>query len=349
MVVYGLMNDAYTLRLAAIERVLSEALPPEFSPSLADEVFGSLPDAPPRGGTAALLAPARELLSRGGKRWRPLLMLLSAGLWDAEAAALPLVSLVEFPHTGSLILDDIEDGSITRRGGPAVHRIYGEDAAINTGCFLYFLPLSRLGKSGLNADTRLALFGLYAEHLSRLHLGQALDIDWHRNDTAVPTEEEYLLMCRCKTGVLAGFAARAGAVIGRASEQEAALLGEAFEETGVAFQILDDVKNLKGGIAGKDRGDDIVEGKKSLPVILMLQENPDLAGRLREGFASARREGIGSPSVAETADLIIGSGAVDKAEKRARNLIENAKGRLESGFPSSAELDRLLGLIDFIG
>jgi octaprenyl-diphosphate synthase len=343
------MIDAYTLRLSAIEKVLAESLPSEFSPSLALEAFGFLPQAIPTGGTGALSAPARELLARGGKRWRPLLMVLAAGIWDAEEAALPLVPLVEFAHTGSLILDDIEDASITRRGGPAVHRIYGEDAAINSGCFLYFLTLTRIAKSGLGAETQLSLFRLYAEHLSRLHLGQALDIDWHRNDDALPSEENYLLMCRCKTGVLSGFAARAGAVIGGATTAETDLLGESFEETGIAFQILDDVKNLKGSIAGKDRGDDIVEGKKSLPVILMLRKRPDLAERLRTGFVRARKEGIGSPAVAETADLIIESGAVAEAEKRAKTLLADAGSRLSCGLPPSPALERLVGLIDFIG
>jgi len=198
-------------------------------------------------------------------------------------AALPLVPLVEFSHNATLIHDDIEDNSEERRGKPAVHVIHGVDAAINTGSFLYFLALACIdswaagleSKEGLSeTDAELAkakVYGLWAGFMRKLHLGQATDIHWHRNVDLVPPVKDYYRMCGLKTGCLARFAAELGVLTtdiaakatGNTSLLLAGMMGGAAEKLGVGFQILDDVKNVSGdGIAGKNRGDDIVEGKK---------------------------------------------------------------------------------------
>ncbi len=167
----------------------------------------------------ALIAPAYDLVRRGGKRWRPLLMTLVCGAAGGnEADCLPLTPLVELPHNASLIHDDIEDHSDTRRGEPSVHIKYGEDIGINSGSFLYFLPtvcIDQWNAGGANsgADTavaRNAVWRLWAFHLRRLHLGQALDIQWHRSFDIIPTVDEYLAMCALKTGALARLAVTLG-------------------------------------------------------------------------------------------------------------------------------------------
>jgi geranylgeranyl pyrophosphate synthase len=229
-----------------------------------------------------LLEPGRDLLGRGGKRWRPLLSLVVCRALGGGGAVLPLLPLVEFSHTASLIHDDLEDNSEERRGRPAVHRLYGEDTAVNSGSFLYFLPLAVMETWDARAEVRDRIWTCWARHMRRLHLGQSMDITWHRDPALIPSIADYMLMCSLKTGCLARFAALLGAETAWAARRAPAdpellaRLGEGAEKLGVGFQILDDVKNLGPGVPGKQRGDDVVEGKKSLPVLLFLQGNrPD--------------------------------------------------------------------------
>ena len=106
-------------------------------------------------------------------------MVLCCELAGGEAEeALPLAPVVEFPHNGSLIVDDIEDSSDLRRGEPAVHKIYGEDMSINTGNLLYFLPTFLIDESDFSDELKLRLYRYYTVNLRRLHFGQGLDIQW---------------------------------------------------------------------------------------------------------------------------------------------------------------------------
>ena len=247
-------------------------------------------------------------------------------------AALPLVPLVELPHNASLIHDDIEDNSDERRGRPAAHLIYGIDTAINGGCFLYFLPLACMDEWKVPAELKERVYSAWGEHMRRLHLGQAMDIAWHRDFASRPSPEEYILMCRLKTGALARLAAVLGVYAGlpgSAVRQDqatglSAVLGDAAEKLGVGFQILDDVKNLTCGIPGKKRGDDIVEGKKSLPVLLYLNRSPEAGTLAARCFTAARAGGTGVSEVEEFIEALNAAGALEEAEKQGRALIAEA-------------------------
>jgi octaprenyl-diphosphate synthase len=137
-------------------------------------VFPGVPISPEQ--VRDIAAPGQDLLDRGGKRWRPLLALLVCEAAGGGDAALPLMPLVEFPHNASLIHDDLKDKSVLRRGKSAVHLIYGNDAAINSGSFLYFLPLAALETWNAPPASKNRVFSLWAAHMRRLHLGQSMDI-----------------------------------------------------------------------------------------------------------------------------------------------------------------------------
>jgi octaprenyl-diphosphate synthase len=290
-------------------------------------------------------------------------------------AALPLAPLVEFCHNASLIHDDIEDNSDERRGKPAIHLVHGTDAAINGGAFLYFLALPCIeawaSRLPANRDPcRARAYALWGEYMRRLHLGQAMDIRWHRDFLSLPKIDEYLAMCGLKTGCLARFAAALGVFAAEAApvtpppaqdppanrrffSHAAEALGEAAENLGIGFQILDDVKNLRGGIAGKKRGDDVVEGKKSLPVLLFLHrytQHREMAARC---FAAAREKGTAAPEVEELIQALENAGALDEAQERGAALIAKAGKTLAgTGFaagesPSAQEARALLA--DFAG
>jgi len=371
------MDRQYTLRLENIEAAIDRWLPgkPETA-SKSDafwqkEVFPGLAhiDATT---LRVLTAPGRDLLSRGGKRWRPLLMVLVCEALGGGDAALSLAPLVELSHNATLIHDDIEDNSDERRGKPAAHILYGVDVAINSGSFLFFLSLACIdswaagleSKEGLSEkDVELAkakVYGLWAGFMRKVHLGQAMDIHWHRNVDIVPSLDDYHRMCNLKTGCLARFAAELGVmtadIAAKASGNTGLLLAEwlgtAAEKLGVGFQILDDVKNVSTGIPGKKRGDDIVEGKKSLPILLFLHRWPEKKEMVFRCFKEARSAGIGAPEVEELLHVLASSGVLAEAETQANALIAEAREVFAFSKPSlpwAAESRKLLaGLIDLI-
>ncbi|GMO39224.1 MAG: polyprenyl synthetase family protein [Termitinemataceae bacterium] len=310
--------NTYKIILERIEAVLFDAFPKDSN-------------------SKTLVEPCYELVSRGGKRWRPLLMSLVCAALGGGDAAIHLSPLVEFCHNASLIHDDIEDNSGMRRGKPCIHKLYGIDTAINSGCFLYFLPLICIDKWNAGTDFKLRLYTLWAENIRNLHIGQSLDISWHKNIDFIPSVEQYFSMCALKTGVLAKFAAITGSAAAESTVKEPVLakkiaengkiFAKAAENLGVAFQILDDVKNLTAQIAGKEKGDDIVEGKKSLPVLYFLQGAQDQE-RLQLVQRCWKAASIGGTSCAEVTELIAAletSGALDKAQKKGHQLLDESK------------------------
>jgi octaprenyl-diphosphate synthase len=261
-------------------------------------------------------------------------------------AALPLVPLVEFCHNASLIHDDIEDGSGERRGRPAVHLVYGLDTALNGGCFLYFLAPECIDSWTAPEELKNRAWSLWAAQMRRLHLGQAMDIRWHRDPLSLPGVDEYLAMTALKTGALARLAASLGVIAavpalstaftspdtGSAEkepyhfaemvEEFLSQFGGAAEKLGVGFQILDDVKNLDAGNPGKRRGDDVAEGKKSLPVLLYLHRKPERRDFVLRCFNAARTGGAGVPEVEELAGTLKAEGVLEEAASRGHELIK---------------------------
>jgi len=388
------MDTQYTRRFQKIEAVLDAWLPKTPDSPWIEKTFNSQEAAFAIGGfispelVLSLTRPARDLLDRGGKRWRPLLMLLIAESLAGEGGAhvaLPLTPLVEFPHNASLIHDDIEDNSDERRGKPALHILYGTDTAINGGAFMYFLPLACLSswardkKSG-SISERLVnrIWSVWASHMRALHMGQAMDIAWHRDFDSLPGLDEYDLMCRLKTGSLARMAAILGVFCSGTSlsfsneylpaefgprkpgpeidalHNLADIFGAAAEKLGVGFQILDDVKNLDTGVPGKKRGDDIVEGKKSLPVLLYLHRYPDKRMFVTRCFTAAKVSGISAPEVEEFIGVLERAGVLEEAREKAMDYIRECRKVFSAtevhGFklrPEGREL--LTGLIDMLG
>ncbi|MDR0412022.1 MAG: polyprenyl synthetase family protein [Treponema sp.] len=346
------MDKNESIQVEKIESALDAILPPKLDIEWVNRVFPGVGVSPEL--CATLTAPGQDLLARRGKRWRPLLMMLVCKALGGDDKTLPLVPLVEISHNASLIHDDIEDNSMERRGQPSIHVRYGVDTAINSGSFLYFLPLVCINDLEMSFQNK--VFRLWAEHLRRLHLGQALDIAWHRDETVMPSFEEYILMCGLKTGSLSRLAAMFGVFAAEppASREIAEILGSVSEKLGVGFQILDDVKNLMGDIAGKQYGDDIVEGKKSLPVLLYTQQYDGDITTVNRCFSAARKNGAGTPEVVELIERMQQSGAIIHAQTLGQRLIHEARAVFAAEticdyrlIPQEREL--LLNLIDMIG
>ena len=358
------MNKKYIAEIEKIEAVLKESLPAIPSTAWYNQIFPNLDIKPLL--AEPLLIPVRDLFKRGGKRWRPLLSHLVCRVLGGGDAVLPLLPLIEFTHNASLIHDDLEDNSDQRRGQPAIHLIYGSDTAINSGSFLYFLSLMALENWKGEAEDKNRLWMLWAKYLRFLHLGQSIDIAWHRDPSFVPSMDDYLVMCSLKTGCLSRFAAILGAEaayialkntsvdLKTVENQEfSVFLGDAAQKLGVAFQILDDVKNLSTGVKGKKRGDDVVEGKKSLPVLLFLHSDEEnkakRANFVRRCFTAAREGGTDVPEVEEFIAALTESGALREAEKQGKALMNEACTAFSALKAVDSEAGSLLsGLSEFL-
>ena len=321
------MNDEFKQRLEKIERALHIAFLPD-APESATE----------QNPLALLSAPCASLVSGGGKRWRPLLAVLAYQLAGGNSEDIyTLTPLIEGIHTASLIHDDIEDNSELRRGQPAAHVAYGLDSALNSGSWLYFRALQSLEDYQAPASIKLDLYATALTQIRALHEGQALDIHWHRTVGFFPSQEDYERMIRLKTGALAALAAYTGMRAAGKKHEESKVFAALFAGAGVGFQILDDVKNISTGNAGKKRGDDIVEGKKSLPVILHIEKHPEDAAALTAYFEQAQREGIDSPAVEKAIALLSSSGSIADAEMQGKKKIDSVLEQLETQYGSTVK------------
>lgn len=343
------MSEHYNRILNQVEERLDAVVPRKPLPDWIARYAGEPTESITAEFTRKIIEPARCLLDRGGKRWRPVLMVfccLACG--GTEKEVLDLTPLVELAHNGSLIVDDIEDRSPTRRGGPAIHCLYGEDVAINTGSLLYFLPLRILSELSAEGLDKLLLHQLYCESLRRLHFGQGLDIQWHREIDFIPDRNAYMRMCRYKTGSLARFAGQAGALAAGAPKK-AAVLGAIMEDMGLAFQIIDDITNLRVGNPGKTRGDDIIEGKKSLPIVLFGEESsPENRHRLFECLKAASRQGttMAESAIKEAIGILENSGAIQKAENLGFKISQNCLQTLQGNLPDSPARSEIRAIIE---
>lgn len=343
------MNIEFADRLEKIEKALKEALPSPSTQEWRDLSFGRIDPCINDSHISVLEEPCAHLISLGGKRWRPLLLVLCAEMAkeckgdNADISkAYSLTPLVEFAHTASLIHDDIEDGADTRRGKPCAHKTYGMDVAINAGSWLYFESAVSIKKLPVPAEEKLRLYDMFLTELRLLHLGQAMDIKWHRTPGLIPSKEEYTAMVRNKTGTLSRMAVKTGILAGGGTDEEVENAGKIAQDIGVGFQIIDDVTNLTTGNPGKKRGDDIVEGKKSLPVLIHLGNHPSDKETLAGLFTQARREGIESPAVEKAIDMLSESGAVDEARKTGAHLVAEKSAALSNFFGQDTKAGKLI-------
>jgi geranylgeranyl pyrophosphate synthase len=271
---------------------------------------------------------ATTTLSSGGKRLRPLLVLLCGGAGAGEAA-IRAATAVELVHMATLVHDDVLDHAPLRRGRPTVAAISGRDRATSVGDFLFSRAFALL--AGERDRRATALLSDASVALAEGELAQ-------RHDAFDPTigEQRYLERCRLKTARLFECAC----VIGRASsggagEGELSAFGG---EVGLAFQLLDDVLDVSGPVerTGKARGTDLLDGTVTLPLILAAGRDSSLRG------VELRRL---EPTGAETlCDRIAATGVLEEVRSRALEMVASAKARLV-GPAFDAEQRALLGLV----
>ena len=279
-----------------------------------------------------LIAPVREITDRGGKAWRSYAALACCDvvLGDSRKFA-EWLAFPEFMHVGSLIVDDVQDRSDVRRGGPTAHLKYGEAIAINAGTAAYFMGERMLKRSLVPDAVKLELYDLYFEALREGHAGQAIDLDGL--ESFVPAaleggdhaglEQRVLAIHRLKTAAPASALARMGALVGGGTKVQVEAVGRYFDALGLAFQIVDDVLNLRGFKGElKQTGEDITHGKVTLPVARALGHLSEVDRKRLWVLVSVRSS---DPAiVGEAIGLIEKCGALDGCLSDARKLVEDA-------------------------
>ncbi|MCC6727061.1 MAG: polyprenyl synthetase family protein [Saprospiraceae bacterium] len=232
-----------------------------------------------------LYEPANYILSIGGKRLRPVVLLVAHYLFDDDfKRSLPAAAAVEVFHNFTLVHDDIMDAAPLRRGLPTVHHKYGLNAGILSGDVMLVLAYDQLLKtqSPLNGEILSAFTRMAIEVCE----GQQMDMNFEQqSDVKI---EEYLEMITLKTAVLVATALKMGALIGGASAEDAAHLYEFGKNLGIAFQLQDDILDAFGDPkkVGKKAGGDIAQNKKTFLYLKALEKAPtELADNLKRFFA----------------------------------------------------------------
>jgi octaprenyl-diphosphate synthase len=281
---------------------------------------------------------AEYIVGGGGKRLRPMLLLLSAGAFGYRGPYRhELAAVVEFIHTATLLHDDVVDESGLRRGRATANALFGNSTAVLVGDFVY----SRAFQMMVEVDN-LRVLQVLADATNVIAEGEVMQLmNCHDPDVE---EEGYLEVIRCKTAKLFEAATRLGAILGaapRGLEEAAAGYGM---HLGTAFQLIDDVLDYSGeeGAIGKSVGDDLAEGKPTLPLIYAIKHGTARQAQLVRG---AIRNG-GREDLAAILESIRSTGALDYAREQARRESRAACDAL-AHLAHSRERDYLLQLSDF--
>lgn len=280
-------------------------------------------------------------------------MLLGARAYNVpESTILPYAFLVETIHNATLIIDDIEDSSTTRKGGPCSYLKYGVDSSINTGNYLYYAPLNNLIKSDCYlsqpSDKREAILAVYIEEMHDIHLGLGLDIEWHKNQANFPNENQYLQMIDGKTSVLFRMGMRILAILGDLDKEETVKLVNVINKMGQSFQIVDDLLNLTSSEFAKGKGglgEDITEGKLSLMMIDFLNQR----GPNQDEMLQILSKGTTDPvEIKRAIQLVQDSGSIDYAKKRAKQFKNQGLEALKNLSIDQEDKDKIKSIFDFM-
>ncbi len=214
---------------------------------------------------------SRYIIGAGGKRLRPALLLLTCGALGYRGTQHHnLAAVVEFIHTATLLHDDVVDGSELRRGNATANQIFGNPASVLVGDFLY----SRAFQMMVDAHD-MRIMEVLADATNVIAEGEVLQLMNMHN--AALDEAGYLHVIRSKTAKLFKASARVGAILAGASADQESACAQYGQAIGTAFQVIDDVLDYAGdaGVMGKNLGDDLREGKATLPLICAMQRGTD--------------------------------------------------------------------------
>jgi octaprenyl-diphosphate synthase len=281
------------------------------------------------------------VLSSGGKRVRPMMLLLSAKLAGYQGEShIGLASVVEFIHTATLLHDDVVDSAVLRRGQDSANAVWGNEASVLVGDFLFAKSFSLMVREG-----NLEILKSLSDATTQMAEGEVLqlistcDVDLD--------EERYIEVVRNKTAVLLSAASRCGALLGACpAEQEEALSAYGMD-LGIAFQFMDDALDYVADqdAFGKECGHDLLEGKVTLPLIHTLKRcNAEEREKISEII---EQETLPEEDLQYIVGLIHSYDGIEYTRDRAKLLIESAKGHLAL-FEDCPAKEAMIRLADYV-
>lgn len=281
------------------------------------------------------------ILESGGKRLRPLLMILSARLCGYRGNHdAPLAVVFEFLHAATLLHDDVVDHAEFRRSQPAANKIWGNPAVVLVGDFLYSKSILMTVEYA-----NIRILEVLSDSTTKMAEGEVLQLI-HADNLEI-NEEEYLQVITRKTAVLISAACHIGAIFGGGDAVEEKALKTYGHNLGIAFQLIDDTLDYTGDVKelGKPVGNDIQEGKATLPLIYAFQ-NQCAAGKksLRKIFSA---DEILPEDFHEVRDIVTRSGGIEYTQRRAMQHVQQAKDAIQI-FPSHPTRQVLEDIADYV-
>ena len=281
---------------------------------------------------------AEYIINSGGKRLRPALVLLSAGVFgEIKVQHHTLAAVVEFIHTATLLHDDVVDESSMRRGRATANTMFGNAASVLVGDFVY----SRAFQMMVSVQN-MRVMEVLAEATNIIAEGEVLQLlNIHDADV---TDEAYLQVIHYKTAKLFEAATRLGAIINNAPAKDEAAMAEYGMRLGTAFQLIDDVLDLSGDSTdiGKNLGDDIAEGKPTLPLLYAMRQGNDTQRTL---IRKAIEQG-GLEDFSAIIQAVKDTGALDYVRDVAKNEAELACQAIAQ-LPNNQYREAMVALADF--
>ncbi len=289
----------------------------------------------------AISAINKHIQASGGKRLRPTLVLLSTQLFaPLTDTAIAMAAVVEMIHTATLVHDDVIDAAETRRGKPSTNALWGNQTSVLSGDWLYMqaFQVAVRARNFRILDLLIGLTQLMVE-------GELLQLE--RLGRINISETDYMELVDRKTASLFSICARLGAMTGGASEADEARLGEFAWNLGIAFQLVDDVLDFtsREKILGKPVGNDLREGKVTLPLVYALQDATPVE---REKIATVLREqDYKSVTFDEITGILKKYKGIERAMERAEHFTERAR-TLISDFPDSPYQRALFSVTELV-
>lgn len=278
------------------------------------------------------------LINSGGKRLRPLLVLLSAkSCGYSQSAHINLATVIEFLHTAMLLHDDVVDASELRRGRQTVNAIWGNPASVLVGDFLHSRAFQMMVEIG-----NMRVMEILSLATNVISEGEVQQLNNIRNPDT--TEAEYMEVISRKTAMLFQASSHSGAVLaGAGDKQEQALRGYGLH-LGLAFQLIDDVLDYEGTTLdlGKNVGDDLAEGKVTLPLIYSLQSgNSSQRKLIKDAILSCHNDNL-----TEVIETVRDAGGIEYTKSKADAELERAEKCLEE-LPNSPYLEAMKQMVSF--
>jgi octaprenyl-diphosphate synthase len=281
------------------------------------------------------------VLASGGKRIRPMLVLLSARLAGYQGTAhIGLASVVEFIHTATLLHDDVVDGAVLRRGQDSANSVWGNEASVLVGDFLFAKSFSIMVRAG-----SLPVLQALSDATTMMAEGEVLQlVSTYDLELA---EERYIEVVQNKTAVLLAAASRCGAILGGSPPEQEEALAAYGMDLGIAFQFMDDALDYVADQAefGKARGHDLLEGKVTLPLIHALRCCNDEERRRVEEIVAG--DELPQTDLDTVINLIEVYDGIAYTRRRAGELIEQAKAHL-AVFPQCEVRDALFAVANYV-